>query len=312
MGARANRRRSGGVGRKTSCRSRCAPRCRRSRPSWTRSPCCAPITPAPTGRGACSSASPTAARSKRCCCRAAACACRAQVGCAVGCVFCMTGRGGLERQLGSAEIVAQVALARRLRPVTKVVFMGMGEPAHNLDAVLEAIDLLGTGGGIGHKQLVFSTVGDRARLRAPAAGPRQAGARALAAQHRRRRCARGCCRARRASRPTSWSRSATPTRARPATRCSSSGRCSTASTTAPTRSTGWLACSPARYAVLNLIPYNAVDGLAFARPDAERSRAIARELHRRGVLTKLRQSAGQDVEAAAGSCGRGMSAARGA
>ncbi|MGZ3339411.1 MAG: radical SAM protein, partial [Reyranella sp.] len=84
-----------------------------------------------------------------------------QVGCAVGCVFCMTGVGGLERQLGSAEIVAQVALARSLRAVTKVVFMGMGEPAHNLDAVLDAIDLLGTGGGIGHKQLVFSTVGDR-------------------------------------------------------------------------------------------------------------------------------------------------------
>ena len=39
-----------------------------------------------------------------------------QVGCAVGCVFCMTGQGGLLRQLGSAEIVAQVALARRLRP----------------------------------------------------------------------------------------------------------------------------------------------------------------------------------------------------
>jgi hypothetical protein len=44
--------------------------------------------------------------------------------------------------------------------VDKVVFMGMGEPAHNLDAVLEAIDLLGTAGGIGHKNLVFSTVGD--------------------------------------------------------------------------------------------------------------------------------------------------------
>ncbi|MEF3193917.1 MAG: rRNA methyltransferase, partial [Halothiobacillaceae bacterium] len=52
-----------------------------------------------------------------------------QVGCAVGCTFCMTGRTGLLRQLGSAEIVAQVVLARRLRPVKKVVFMGMGEPA---------------------------------------------------------------------------------------------------------------------------------------------------------------------------------------
>ena len=95
-----------------------------------------------------------------------------QVGCAVGCLFCMTGRDGLQRQLGSAEIVAQVALARRLRPVRKVVFMGMGEPAHNLDNVLEAIELLGTAGGIGHKNLVFSTVGDRARVRAPAARAR--------------------------------------------------------------------------------------------------------------------------------------------
>src|SRR5882672_6703656 len=84
-----------------------------------------------------------------------------QVGCAVGCVFCMTGQGGLLRQLGSAEIVAQVVLARSRRPVRKVVFMGMGEPAHNLDNVIEAIELLGTEGGIGHKNLVFSTVGDR-------------------------------------------------------------------------------------------------------------------------------------------------------
>ena len=60
-----------------------------------------------------------------------------QVGCAVGCVFCMTGRDGLLRQVGSAEIVAQVVLARARRPVRKVVFMGMGEPAHNLDNVME-------------------------------------------------------------------------------------------------------------------------------------------------------------------------------
>src|SRR5690242_13449773 len=84
-----------------------------------------------------------------------------QVGCAVGGSFCMTGRDGLLRQLGSAEIVAQVALARARRTVKKVVFMGMGEPAHNMDNVLAAIELLGTAGAIGHKNLVFSTVGDR-------------------------------------------------------------------------------------------------------------------------------------------------------
>src|SRR6185369_5505263 len=83
-----------------------------------------------------------------------------QIGCAVGCRFCMTGVGGLVRQIGSAEIVAQVALARTLQPVKKVVFMGMGEPAHNLANVMEAIEFLGTAGNIGHKNLVFSTVGD--------------------------------------------------------------------------------------------------------------------------------------------------------
>src|SRR5690606_12675741 len=79
----------------------------------------------------------------------------------VGCRFCMTGKSGLIRQVTSMEILAQVVLARRLRAVKKVVFMGMGEPAHNLGNVLEAINLLGTEGNIGHKNLVFSTVGDR-------------------------------------------------------------------------------------------------------------------------------------------------------
>ena len=53
-----------------------------------------------------------------------------------------------------------MALARRTRAVKKVVFMGMGEPAHNLDHVVEAIQMLGTVGNIAHKNLVFSTVGD--------------------------------------------------------------------------------------------------------------------------------------------------------
>ena len=222
-----------------------------------------------------------------------------QIGCAVGCVFCMTGVGGLERQLGSAEIVAQVALARSLRVVTKVVFMGMGEPAHNLDAVLEAIDLLGTGGGIGHKQLVLSTVGDRrvferlplgrvkpalalslhstdaalrARLlpRAPAIAPEELVARGDA-----------YARATRYPMQVQWTLL--------------DGVNDTAD-----EIDGLVRLLAGKYAVLNLIPYNAVEGLAWARPAAERSAAMARELHRRGILTKLRRSAGQDVEAGCG------------
>jgi len=49
-----------------------------------------------------------------------------------------------------------------------------------------------------------------------------------------------------------------------------------------------------------MIPYNAVDGLPFERPSWERAVEIARRLHRRGVLTKLRRSAGQDVDAGCG------------
>lgn len=84
-----------------------------------------------------------------------------QVGCAVGCRFCMTGRGGLVRQLGSAEILAQVAEAFARRPATKkIVMMGMGEPSHNLWAVNEAVQFLGTIIGLRHKDIVVSTVGD--------------------------------------------------------------------------------------------------------------------------------------------------------
>jgi 23S rRNA (adenine2503-C2)-methyltransferase len=51
---------------------------------------------------------------------------------------------------------------------------------------------------------------------------------------------------------------------------------------------------------MNLIPYNTVDGMPWRRPDGERAAHMARTLHRRGILTKLRQSAGQDVAAGCG------------
>lgn len=73
-----------------------------------------------------------------------------QMGCAVGCVFCMTGRCGLIRQLSDIEIVAEAAIARELRPETKkVVFMGMGEPSHNLKNVMRAVEFLAQMGDFG-------------------------------------------------------------------------------------------------------------------------------------------------------------------
>ena len=56
-----------------------------------------------------------------------------------------------------------------------------------------------------------------------------------------------------------------------------------------------------KYALMNMIPFNSVPGLPYQRPSWERAAEIARTLHRRGILTKLRQSAGQDVD---GGCGQ--------
>jgi 23S rRNA (adenine2503-C2)-methyltransferase len=223
-----------------------------------------------------------------------------QVGCAVGCVFCMTGRDGLTRHLGSAEMVAQVVLARTRRPVRKVVFMGMGEPAHNLENVLDAIELLGTVGDIAHKNLVLSTVGDtRVFERVPQCAVKPALAVSLHTTKSRLR-RQLLPRAPRMTPDELVERSE-----------------------AYARATGYpiqyqwtllegindgddeieriaaLLCG--KYVVLNLIPFNAVEGLDFRRPAWERVAHIARTLHNRGILTKVRESAGQDVN---GGCGQ--------
>ncbi|HEX3607145.1 MAG TPA: 23S rRNA (adenine(2503)-C(2))-methyltransferase RlmN [Candidatus Dormibacteraeota bacterium] len=88
-----------------------------------------------------------------------------QVGCAVGCPFCATGRAGLRRSCTAAEIVDQVraagaALHRRgLGPVTHVVYMGMGEPLANYDATVASLRLLTREAGIGARRITVSTSG---------------------------------------------------------------------------------------------------------------------------------------------------------
>ena len=223
-----------------------------------------------------------------------------QIGCAVGCVFCMTGRDGLLRQIGSAEIVAQVALARTLRPVKKVVFMGMGEPSHNLDNVLEAIDLLGTLGNIGHKNLVFSTVGDvRAFERLPLGRVKPALALSL-------HSTRAELRAQllpRAPRITPQDLVEEGERYARATGYPIQYQWTLLEGINDTEKEldGIVRLLKGKYALMNMIPYNDVPELPFRRPSWEKAAAIARSLHQRGVLTKLRNSAGQDVD---GGCGQ--------
>jgi 23S rRNA (adenine2503-C2)-methyltransferase len=65
-----------------------------------------------------------------------------QVGCAMGCAFCLTGTFGITRNLTTAEIVNQVCAVKRDDPVRNIVFMGMGEPLANLGAVIPAVKIL--------------------------------------------------------------------------------------------------------------------------------------------------------------------------
>ena len=94
-----------------------------------------------------------------------------QAGCAVGCTFCMTGTMGLSRNLTSGEIVDQVARANRrllelgegsgARPLTNLVFMGMGEPLHNYDNVKAALEVLLSedGPNFSNRHVTVSTAG---------------------------------------------------------------------------------------------------------------------------------------------------------
>ena len=255
-----------------------------------------------------------------------------QVGCAVGCVFCMSGRDGLLRQLGSAEIVAQVVLARKRRAVGKVVFMGMGEPAHNLDNVLEAIELLGTHGNIGHKNLVLSTVGDLrvferlmngcvSQPEIPSHHPSPQPSHA---------CGRGSKREGQSLIPAvkpalalSLHTTDTTLRARLLPRAPhiaieelvDRAEAYARATRYPVQYQwtllegvndsdaeldGIVQLLSGKYAIMNFIPLNDVTGLDYHRPSAERATAMAHTLRQQGILAKLRNSAGQEIEGACG------------
>lgn len=89
-----------------------------------------------------------------------------QAGCAFACAFCSTGQAGFNRNLTPGEIFDQAwffarELAQRGKRITNVVFMGMGEPFHNYEAVMEAVALLNDaqGFGLGHRHITISTVG---------------------------------------------------------------------------------------------------------------------------------------------------------
>lgn len=92
-----------------------------------------------------------------------------QWGCALNCQFCQTGRTGFKRGLSQAEIVDQIILAKRMietdrragfiGEICNIVFMGEGEPLHNVDNVIRAVEVFTKGMGFSHNKVTVSTSG---------------------------------------------------------------------------------------------------------------------------------------------------------
>ena len=84
-----------------------------------------------------------------------------QVGCKMGCLFCMTGKQGFQGQLTAGEIVNQVRSIKEYGEVSNIVYMGMGEPFDNLDAVLKSLDILTSewGYAMSPRRITVSSIG---------------------------------------------------------------------------------------------------------------------------------------------------------
>lgn len=223
-----------------------------------------------------------------------------QVGCAVGCRFCRTGEEGLLQQLTPLEVLAQVVHARRRRRVRRVVFMGMGEPAHNLDAVLESIRTLGVEGGIAHRNLVFSTVGSEdvfARLLGERVRPGLAlSLHSLDPDRRADLLPRAL-----ESEPQRLLEAALDYCERTSYPLQLQWTLLAGINDSPAEAQRLARTIGRRRAIVNFIPFNPVDGNGYARPSIERCVELVRLVRREGVVATLRFSAAAEVE---GGCGQ--------
>ena len=252
-----------------------------------------------------------------------------QVGCRMGCTFCETARMGLVRQLTAAEIVAQFLVARELllasvppasgqyryfhSGIHDIVFMGMGEPLDNFDAVTQAIRVLGEPNGLAfpQAQITVSTAGrvDGLRRLAALGWPNLRLAVSLnAADDALRRDLMPVGRAM----PLAALRRALE--AYPLARKSwlmveyvllRGVNDSPAQARAVAEWTRGLRC------VVNLIPYNPQRDATFAAPDDAGVAAFAAALRRAGVFVTRRRTKGRDLLGACGQLGNAPGRAAG-
>ncbi|HYE95657.1 MAG TPA: 23S rRNA (adenine(2503)-C(2))-methyltransferase RlmN [Rubricoccaceae bacterium] len=237
-----------------------------------------------------------------------------QVGCAMGCHFCATGLMGFSENLTAGQIAGQVrhldALARERfgKGVTNVVYMGMGEPLQNYDAVVKSTEVLTDPDGLGlsPKRITVSTVGlarrirqfadDQAEGRAPAVG-------LAVSLHAPTDVQRSAIMPVNRSEKTDLQalRDAIAYFYRRTKRRITFEYCLFAGVNDSEEDARNLA-KAARWAPtkVNLIMYNPVEGTPFRSPDEARLQRFIRVLVDEGVTVTVRRSRGQDIEAACG------------
>ncbi len=230
-----------------------------------------------------------------------------QSGCTRWCDFCATARMGFGGQLTAGDIVAQVLLAKGAAtvPLTNVVFMGMGEPLDNIDAVLAAIRVLDEGLGISPKHCTVSTSGVLPKMQRLWDESRASVALSLHATTQE-------LRDRLMPRVRKW-----PIEALCAWMRAASERDHKRhffieyallahvndSLDDARRLVDLLAGVRAR---VNLIPFNATAGVPFQRPDPERIRAFQQIVMAAGLITIVRETRGEDAAAACGQLALGQ------
>ncbi|MGQ0552550.1 MAG: 23S rRNA (adenine(2503)-C(2))-methyltransferase RlmN [Planctomycetota bacterium] len=227
-----------------------------------------------------------------------------QVGCAVGCRFCASGLGGVVRNLSVGEIVEQVLLARELRPsepLTNYVFMGSGEPTHNLKAVLAAIEVMNhpDGLGIGARRITVSTVGHPEAIRRLAELP--IAFNLALSMHMPTDAARV------ELMPGLGASDLAATLAAAGQRFAATGRRLTVEVVVlagindrPEDARRFAELLAGHSAAVNLIPWNPVDGMDYRAPDQAQLEALARTLKQAGIACTIRRPRGRDVGVACG------------
>jgi 23S rRNA (adenine2503-C2)-methyltransferase len=228
-----------------------------------------------------------------------------QVGCGMGCVFCASGLNGVARNLATGEILEQLVRLRNLTAagerLTHVVVMGMGEPLANLDCLLEALQITGdkNGLGIGARHITISTVGLPVKIRRLAdLGKQYHLAVSLHAPNDdlRTRIV-----------PTNEQTGITAILEAADYFFDKTGRQVTYEyvllgglNDSPREARELARLLQTRKAHVNLIPFNDVEGLPYARPTRDALAEFVGVLKQSGISVKVRKRKGSEIDAACG------------